>query len=170
MKLERMQSKLGHEGWPIAIKIRCAGAGGRCGRLRAFVLICPQNTPGGVVLAVTTEGTSSHRKGFPPVVTWVDDPHGGIADNVICSKGEHNEFIQDGVIIPSWASAEEGRFASSGAGVCLDTSSLYEPYLKFRRTGATQSVRWTMGRGSVWVPPQGPVKIQLPATSSCRSR
>ncbi|MBF8173347.1 hypothetical protein ABZX60_18700 [Streptomyces olivaceus] len=153
-------------GRPIAIEIRCAGKGGRCGRIRALAVEAPPGSD--ALMIVTTEGTPRQELVLESIVR---DDFAGVLDGFRCDQQGHDLFL---VGTPTgsttWSSTvfggktrsvrqrlHEGEKIVTG-GVGMEAAQLRDAYEEYRRRGRahTQTVRWAVGGpGTAEVPSIG---------------
>ncbi|MGW1411034.1 hypothetical protein [Streptomyces sp. NPDC002403] len=153
-------------GRPIAIEIRCASKGGRCGRVRALAVEAPPDS--GALLIVTTEGTPRQELLLESIVR---EDFAGVLDGFHCDQQGH-DLLLEGTPTGSttWSSTVFGRKTRSvrqhlyegekivEGGVGMTAAHLRDAYERYRRSGRahTQTVRWTVGGpGTAEVPPIG---------------
>lgn len=166
MALKRMPDTTRRAGRPIAIEIRCASEGGRCGRIRALAMEAPPGSD--ALLIVTTEGTPRQELLLESIVR---EDFAGVLDGFQCDRQGHDLFLAGTPTgSTTWASTVFGRKTRSvrqrlhegekitNGGFGMEAAHLRDAYERYRRGGRahTQTVRWTVGGpGTTEVPPIG---------------
>lgn len=134
----------GRFGLPAAIVIRCAGGGGRCRRQLGVVEVIPGRLPTDPFLLLTNHGWGTTNK-YPRIEEAVPSDFEGDTGSLSCPK--HSRFWEGqgaGRPRPDWP--PDRASWQDGDGVRMPFWLLKEPYERFLRTGATQTVSWLPGK------------------------
>jgi hypothetical protein len=115
----------------VAIEVRCAGRGGRCGQLLAVAYTIPDRRPEGAVLHIVNAPWMRRKAGWPRHEARVPPEFSGTIDGLVVSCPKH----------PVWLVQNHAVPVSAEPMPCDILRAPYEQFLANRQRKA-QLVKW----------------------------